>query len=83
MTDALTGGVIVLYSEFTSKYYINRHNAAFEERLAQSTVGLVLHLIRPCGGGIHNQTVRQAVENCTIYLNPHVGGNGYNTRVCD
>jgi hypothetical protein len=22
----------------------------------------------------HNQTVRQAVEYCTIYLNPHVGG---------
>ncbi len=29
-----------------------------------------------CGGGIHNQTVRQAVENCTIYLNTHVGDNG-------
>ena len=29
----------------------------------------------------HNQTVRQAVEYCTIYLNPHVGGNGYNTCV--
>jgi len=27
------------------------------------------------------QTVRQAVEYCTIYLNPHVGGNGYNTCV--
>ncbi len=30
----------------------------------------------------HNQTVRRAVEYCTIYLNPHVGGNGYNTCVC-
>jgi hypothetical protein len=36
MTDALTGdelfgNVIVPYSELTSKYHINRHNAAFEE----------------------------------------------------
>jgi len=30
----------------------------------------------------HNQTVRQAVEYCTIYLNPHVGANGCNTCVC-
>jgi hypothetical protein len=36
-----------------------------------------------CGGDIHNQTVRQAVGNCTIYLNTRVGDNGYNTRVCD
>ncbi len=31
--------------------------------------------------GRRRQTVRQAVEYCTIYLNPHVGGNGYNTCV--
>ena len=31
----------------------------------------------------HNQTVRQAVEYCTIYLNPHVGGVTVITHMCE
>ncbi len=44
----LFGNVIVLYSELTSKYHINRHKKMLhlKKRLAQSR-GSVLHLIRP------------------------------------
>jgi hypothetical protein len=38
-----------------------------------------------CGGEHirHNQTVRQAVEYCTIYLNSHVGGVTVITHMCE